>query len=467
MALGKKNIFSFIFLIGSLVALLLFFGKDEIYRLLSQATGAPASLVVDTQFPLGELPQPWKHLAQGGEDLTTDMIGPVIQQTRALAPQTIRLDHLYDGYNVVSRGENGQLLFNWTRLDQVVNSIRQAGATPMLSLSYMPPAIAEGSIVDKPKDWNDWALVVQNTVQHYSGDLSIPNIAYEVWNEPDLFGGWKAGKDKNYLELYRWSVLGASRATNVQPFKIGGPATTAPYSAWVSALLKFVQDNNVRLDFLSWHRYSKNINDFRDDLAVVDRELLKFPTLAARLERYVTEWGPNGENDAVYDTSGGAAHLVAVVRAILGQIDRLYTFEIVDGKDVNGQALWGRWGLMTHPSAGSQIKPRYQAIQLLNRLNGIQLKTTGEGSWVTAIATRSAGGDIQVLAVNYDESGQHTETTPLKVSGMAQGTYTLSRDLLGGGSSKTNATADPNGDITTSLPLPANSVSIIEIHKVQ
>ncbi len=465
MALGKKNLFSLIFLIGSLIALLLFFGKDEIYRLLSQATGTPASLVVDTQFPLGELPQPWKHLAQGGEDLTTDMIAPVLGQVRALAPLTIRLDHLFDGYDVVSRSDSGQLLFNWTRLDQVVSSIRSVGATPMLSLSYFPPAITTGSIVDAPTDWNEWALVVQRTVQHYSGDLAIPNIAYEVWNEPDLFGGWKAGKDKSYLELYRWSVLGASRTTNVQPFKIGGPATTAPYSAWVSALLRFVNDNNVRLDFLSWHRYSKNMNDFSNDLTIVDRELLKFPTLAARLERYVTEWGPNGENDPMYDTSGGAAHLVAVTRAILGEIDRLYTFEIVDGKDVNDQALWGRWGLMTHPSTGSQIKPRYQAIQLLNRLQGIRLKLTGEGSWVTAIATRTTSGDIQVLAVNYDESGRHTETTPLKVSGMDQGTYTLARDLLGGGSSKTNVTADSNGDLTTSLPLPANSVSLIQIHK--
>lgn len=450
----------------SLIIVLVLWKREEIYRLFSEASGTPANLVVQTQTPIGELPKPWLHLAQGGEDLSTDMIAPVISQTRAITPQTIRIDHLYDGYDVVGRNEQGQLTFNWTRLDQIVGSIIQTGAAPMLSLSYMPPAIASGDIISPPRDWNEWTLVVQRTIEHYSGERAIPNVSYEVWNEPDLFGGWKAriSGDRAYFELYKWAAVGASRASVRQPYKLGGPATTAPYQTWVSGLLQFAQTNNLRLDFISWHRYTKDMKLFEDDLALVDRQLLKFPQLAARMERYVTEWGPDSENHPSNDSMVGAAHLVSVARTTLGQIDRLYTFEIVDGKSPDDQPLWGRWGLLSHPSFGATPKPRYLAMQLLNRLTGIRLNVTGEGSWVRAIATRKSDGGLQILVVNYDQFGGHSEQAPLAIEGLRPGgNYRFTRQLLGGGTTSETVSADESGAIRTTLSFPANSVILIEL----
>jgi len=60
----------------------------------------------------------------------------------------------------------------------------------------MPGVIAkDGNIINPPNDWNEWTLVVQKTIEHYSGknDRNMNGVYYEVWNEPDLaqFGGWK------------------------------------------------------------------------------------------------------------------------------------------------------------------------------------------------------------------------------------------------------------------------------------
>lgn len=459
------QLLSLIFLTISLIAVLAVWKREDIYRFLSEASGTPANLVVQTQTPLGELPRPWMHLAQGGEDLTTDMIAPVVPQTQTLAPKTIRIDHIFDGYDVVGRDEQGQLTFNWTRLDQVIGSVILTGATPMLSLSYMPPVISSGDIISPPKNWSEWALVVEKTVEHYSGERAIPNIAYEVWNEPDLFGGWKPREgERNYLELYRRSVEGASRARVSQPFDIGGPATTAPYPAWIEGLLRHIEDNRLRMDFLSWHRYTKNIEEYEKDLQLVDRSILKYPRTAAGLERYVTEWGPNGDNDPAYDDTAGAAHLVSVARASLGLVDRLYVFEIVDGKNAEGKVLWGRWGILTHPDSGMQQKPRYQAIQLLNRLNGTRLNVIGEGSWVRAIATQKPDGGLQILVVNYDQYGGHSEQTPLAIEGLRPGVgYRVTRQLLGGGTNPETLSVGNDGALRTTLSLPANSVMLIEI----
>lgn len=458
-----KSLTSLILIIISLIVTLTLFKRQEIYQFISEASGEPADLVVETAKPLGELPRIWSHLAQGGENLSVDMISPVIPQIKSLNPQTIRLDHIYDGYDVVSRNESGQLTFNWTKLDKIVQSITATGAIPMLALSYMPPAIASSDIISPPKNWNDWSLVVQKTIEHYSGDLKIPNINYEVWNEPDLFGSWKTYGEKNYLDLYRASAIGANNAKVSLPFKIGGPATTAPYSAWTRNFLSFVQKNNLRLDFFTWHRYSRNLNQFIQDKESVEQIIHEFPQTAANLEWYITEVGPNSEVDPVYDGNSAAAHLIAVTKISLGQINRLYNFEIVDGKNSEGKKYWGRWGLLTHPDFGASAKPRYQAFQLLNKLQGSWLNSTGDGDWVKAIATKKADGAIQVLIVNYDLYGRHSEDVPLTFTDLTPGPYTLSKTLLGGGINTEDITVNLIGLYATKISLSPNSAILIEL----
>jgi len=134
----------------------------------------------------------------------------------------------------------------------------------------MPSSLSKsGDINDLPANWADWENSVQRVVERISGKngLAISDVYYEVWNEPDLFGGFKTSGSKNYLDLYLHSAIGASRAVNTLPFKFGGPATTGYYDNWMKGLLNFVTRNNLKLDFLSWHRYSKNLDDFEKDVA--------------------------------------------------------------------------------------------------------------------------------------------------------------------------------------------------------
>jgi beta-xylosidase len=233
------------------------------------------------------------------------MILPVVTQ-EALGPQYIRIDHIYDFYGVVRR-DAGVLVFDWTKLDETVDDILATGAKPFLSLSYMPSAISSGSEIDNPANWGDWELTVQRTVEHFSRDRGIADVYYEVWNEPDLFGSYKTYGDKNYLNLYSHSVVGAGRAGGTKPYKIGGPATTALYENWVKSLLKFASNNNLRIDFLSWHKYSKDLGAYEKDIESVDKWLLDFPQYSD-IELMITEIGPNSDNDKVYDGYFGAIH---------------------------------------------------------------------------------------------------------------------------------------------------------------
>lgn len=466
MSTQKKQLSSLLRLILLLVVLpFLLLAVQVVQQLLTRAGGINANIVVDTSLTLEPIVPVWNSYAQGGEE-SADMVAPVEAEASLLKPNYIRIDHLYDHFDVVSRGEDGRLQFDFTKLDQAVASITKTEALPALALSYMPPVISEnGDITGKPRDWNEWALVVQRTIEHYSGSagLNLPNIYYEVWNEPDLFGKWKVYGDKNYLTLYTYASLGATRAQNVNTFRIGGPATTGLYKNWVTALADHAAKNNLRLDFLSWHRYHDKPAQYAQDVSDVTDWLLRHRVYAS-LPRLITEWGFTSETHPGYDGNLAAAHAVAAVRQTLYGYEQLFAFELVDGRDPAGKEYWGRWGLITHPQLGKRLKPRYLSFQLLNQLVGTRLLLKGEGTWVSGIAAQE-GMTTRVILTNYDPEGRHTESVPIRIVKLTNGTYSLTRTRLGSVPTKEELTIT-DGSFTTQVTLLPNSVILLTLTRL-
>lgn len=397
-----------------------------------RASGVAANLVVDYSGVLGQMPTPWRNLAQGGEEPKA-MLGDIINEVKALQPEYIRLDHIYDAFNVVTK-EGGQLRYNWTGLDLAVDQILATGAKPMLALSYMPvPISSTGSIIDPPTDWNEWGMVVQATIEHFSGksNRNLPDVIYEVWNEPDLFGSYKTYGDRNYLTMYEVSARAAARAANVNRFEIGGAAVTALYQNWLERLIKFVDENNLRLDFMSWHRYSMEVDRFEQDANTAREWAAKIPALV-NLKFYVTEWGHDSANHPGYDTVFGAIHTLAASRVMMAKIQRAFVFEIKDGP--GNEKLWGRWGVMTHEKFGTpEKKPRYDALIFLNTLGPFRISLSGEGSWVKGIASTDTSGNIKLMVVNYDPAGTHSEAVPIFFDNLPKGNFKYQRrNFLGG-----------------------------------
>lgn len=426
----------------------------------------PARIVVYTDRQLAPIEAPWANLAQGGEAHDW-RLQPVAQQVRALDVEYIRLDHLYDFYDIVG-GSPGNLSFDFSKLDVMLDDIAAAGALPYLSLSYMPPAISKGDIVDEPHSYADWQLVVQRTIEHVSGTRGIPNVYYEVWNEPDLFGGWKYYGSKNYLHLYAASARGAQNAQVSQPFKIGGPATTGLYGNWIKALAKLNQQDGLPLDFISWHRYATDIEQFRFDVSTVRSWLNQYPELQERLEYHITEWGHDSENHPGYDSQYSAAHLAAAAIEMEGVIDKAFAFEIQDGLDPNGQAYWGRWGMLTHQDHGSYPKPRYHVFQFIRRhLQGTQLQTLGKGTYVKAMASEKADGTISVLLANFDPAATNQEIVPVTLKNLSPGTYSLTKQLYGHTPSTNQFTLTQSQDFQASFEMRPLSVVVLTITKTQ
>lgn len=413
----NKLLFLGIFVFSLPVALHLLSTRTSFF---GRAGGIKADLVVDnfsvTPRTEGYL---WQNLAQGGEEKNA-MLKSVVPQVKALTPKYIRIDHLYDYYNVITRSDGGVLTFNWAKLDDSVNDILATGAKPFFSLSTS----------DTPKSLSEWQLIVQKTIEHFSRDRKISDVYYEVWNEPDLFGGYRVG---SYYDLYQASAIGARNAGGTLPFKFGGPATTALYENWLVPFLKLVKSNSLRFDFYSWHRYSKNTDVFEGDTLNSGTWLLEseFASEFENIERVITEFGANSEVDPIMDNTLGAIHTLAVMSVMDGRIDKIFGFEIKDGP--GPQKYWGRWGLLTNDKYGvPEEKPRYKAYLFLNRMIGDRIFVNGQGSWVKSFASKE-GNLLKVMVVNYDIEGKHTETVPITFTNLENRKYQLKRtDFLGG-----------------------------------
>lgn len=454
---------SLVSLLALVVFLPLFFTLVfQTYNFISRASGTPANIVVDVQAEQEQIKTDFYHaFAQGGEE-HGDMLASITSDIKPLRPQYIRLDHLYDNYNVVGRsGES--LTYNWTELDQAVNTIIATGAKPVLALSYMPSVIArDGVIINPPNDWNEWALVVQATIEHFSGksQRNLNNVQYEVWNEPDLeqFGKWSLGGDKNYLTLYKYAAIGAANAKGVNTFGLGGPATTGLYQRWIEALVQ----SGSRVNFFSWHSYLPNPTQFATDQRNIIKWLLPYPNYTL-LPKFITEFGFTGAKSKGYGTSYAAAHTAAVVRQLIsGGPTLLFTFQLKDGP---GQSDGDGWGLITNDDNGLRKKPRYFVFNFLDSMAGTRLGLTGEGSWVTGFASKKAE-KIRVLLVNFDQSGSHSETVPVTFTNLNAGKYTLREKFLIGKEQVT--TEEITGTtLSKSIYMYAQAVVIIELEKIQ
>jgi hypothetical protein len=459
----RKILFSFLGLLVLVGGIMAGAWQIKVVRqFFGQASGLPANLIVDTTAILGPMPRPWRNLAQGGEDHAW-RIDNLVGQIAAIKPEYIRLDHIYDFYDIVQGGP-GNVSFNWTKFDLILDDIIKTGAKPYLALSYMPPAISSGDILAYPVNWADWQLVVQKTIEHVSGTKGIRDVYYEVWNEPDLFGSFKYYGDKNYLTLYAYSSAGAKNARGVLPFKLGGPAITALYENWFNAWAKGCSENNWRCDFFSWHRYTNDLNQYAEDMQLAKTWVQKYPKLEPTLEFQITEWGHDSNNNAGYDSKYGAAHTVAAAISMSNRVERAFAFEIQDGKDPEGKNYWGRWGLFTHNDFGANSKPRYQALKMLDSIADQRLQITGLGSWVKALAAKNTNNETEMVIANFDPKGSHSETVPVTFINIEPGSYTLNKEFLGG-SKQNQEVATDAATLRVEILMPANEVAKVRLIK--
>jgi hypothetical protein len=433
-----------------------------IQQITSKASYKPANIIVDINNLTVPILESFSCFAQGGEE-PPPMLVNTIDKMKNLNPKYVRLDHIYDSYDIV-KFENNEYKFDFKKLDETVDHIIQMGAKPFFSLTYMPRIFNQNnSLIDPPDNWQNWKNLVQNTIEHYSGieNKNISGIYYEVWNEPELvqFGKWNIDGGKDYRILYYHSALASKDAKNTQIYYFGGPAVGSFYPKWIDHFLSYASQNKLRVDFYSYHRYHKNPEIFMQDITKI-RNIINQHQSFKNLPIVISEWGIESDNLDINNSNAAAAFSINTISKISDYINLACNFEIKDGPPPSG----GKWGLYTHENSENPLspKPKQKAFYALSKLKGKRAYLIGDNQYISAIASYDSQKTVIIIS-NYDLTNTHYENFPITITGLTPSTYNLSYEYPLDGRKETTELVSTNGNISKNFSLSPNTILIIEI----
>jgi xylan 1,4-beta-xylosidase len=271
------------------------------------------------------------------------------------------------------RVENGKTVYDWTKVDRLLDALRARRIKPFVELGFTPKAMktSENKIFywegntshPMPAAWKDLIDVFIRHVEQRYGRPEVRTWFFEVWNEPNLSGFWEGGDQKAYFDLYD---LTAKTIKAIDPnLRVGGPSTAG--SAWVPEFLDHVTLSGAAVDFVTTHTYGVE-SGFLDEFGKDDTMLSSSPdsivgdvrrvrqqieaTQYRNLPLYFTEWSTSyNPRDLVHDSYTSAAYILSKLRACRGLLQ--------------GMSYWTYTDLFEEP--GPPPTPFHGGFGLINR----------------------------------------------------------------------------------------------------
>ncbi|MDB5058392.1 MAG: glycoside hydrolase family 39 [Chloroflexi bacterium] len=182
--------------------------------------------------------------------------------------------------------------YNFAEMDEVARLLLEQEVLPYWSYCYMPlPLQREGDWRSAPTDVGAWGRALEAYARH-AREAGIHIGYHEVYNEPDLFDApsgtrvFFTGTLSDYLEMYREGVRGI-RAGDPDAVVGGAALSLIPNHSWHRPFLEFVRENDLPIDFFSFHHYESHTLERRlTAVRAVFAGGLAFPTTELHLNEY-------------------------------------------------------------------------------------------------------------------------------------------------------------------------------------
>jgi xylan 1,4-beta-xylosidase len=385
---------------------------------------------VDTHQTVGPFPHYWESIVGSGRAvlaLRADYQYDIRLVHNQTGMESVRFHGIFDDDDGVCQLDpRGDVVYNFQYVDQIYDSLLDAGIRPFVELSFMPRALASGNKTvfwykantTPPKDMNSWAELITTFARHLSdryGGEELSRWSFEVWNEPNL--DFWSGTQEQYFELYRRTAT-ALKAVDKR-LRVGGPATAE--TAWAPDFIEYCVKHDAPVDFLSTHIYANDpqnkVFGHETDYSlddVIPLALRKVHNQVAsssipHLPIYITEWNSTFMNDsAITGSAFNAAFIANTLHRCEGIVDAMSYWcfsDVFEEQGVPKEIFYGGYGMI----AIRRIpKPSFHAFTLLHRLGSERYKVSGG----PAMATRRADGSVVILIWNVTTRDVHGNPVP-------------------------------------------------------
>ncbi len=211
--------------------------------------------------------------------------------------------------------------YHFAESDQYIEAIVNSGSQVFFRLGESIDHSGNDLYINPPADYEKWARICEGIIRHYNegfADGFYYGIEYwEIWNEPDNSPMW-TGTDEQYYELYKTCSLYLK--SKFPELKIGGYGAAGTGDDYMREFLTYIsQDENVPLDFFSWHIYTAYPADFLSATASVKEILEEYGYGETELIldewNYVNGWDEQSilRNFEVLRSTKGAAYAASAL----------------------------------------------------------------------------------------------------------------------------------------------------------
>lgn len=311
--------------------------------------GQPVPITVHADRVTGEIRPIWNYFGydEAGTTLTPEgrhLLREVNKLTEE--PVRIRVHHLltsgdgtvalkWSSTNVYTEDAAGRPVYDWTKIDAIMDELTRPGLEPFVQASFMPQALSSrpepytpklvktglpkdmvsGGAFYPPKDYRKWEALIEAWARHCGERYGIGRASswlWELWNEPES-PYWRGTKEE-FFTLYDHFAAAVKRA--LPQARVGGPHVTDP--GWKKGdefLVAFLEHcrsgrnaatggTGAPLDFVAFHakgttrldeqgRVEMNLRNHLKTIDTYGRIIASFPEFAS-LPIYIGESDPEG-----------------------------------------------------------------------------------------------------------------------------------------------------------------------------
>lgn len=299
---------------------------------------------------------------------------------------------------IYNEDELGIPYYNYVYIDKLIDYFIQLKIKPFINIGFMPKKLASKNEtlfsgktnVSFPKDMNKWKNLISELIRHFLeryGENEVATWYFEIWNNPDFNGIFWHETQEKYHYFFEETFYSIKSVNN--KIKVGGPSAFSCFDwNWTENFLNFIKENNIEIDFFSYHSYGMkgsvkeidSINRMKSgNLEFSEYNFLKNTVkfvnskiqevYPKKIEIIVSEWNSSPSfQDLVHDTCYMSSFIINGVLNNFNLLNGLAYWTFTDIFEENGMGtefFHGGMGLFT---VNNLKKASYNAFVVLNKL---------------------------------------------------------------------------------------------------